>query len=85
MSLSIEQVSQLCKFITRSPQPHFKTQDITSCAPLPLSGLILDMFSPLISCDSDHNCTENKEILSGKHNKFGDDDEQLSTNNDSRY
>ncbi len=52
---------------------------------LPHSGLILDMFSPLTSFDSGHNCRENKEILSRKHNKFGNDDEQLSTNNDSPY
>lgn len=52
---------------------------------LPHSGLILDMFSPLTSFDSGHNCRENKEMLSRKHNKFRNDDEQLSTNNDSGY
>lgn len=52
---------------------------------LPHRALILDMFSPLTSFDSGRNCRENKEILSRKHSKFGKDDEQLSTNNDSRY
>lgn len=52
---------------------------------LPHSGLILDMFSPLTSFDSGHNCREKQRNTLRKHHKFGKDDEQLSTNNDSRY
>lgn len=56
-------------------------KDVMSCARCLTVALILDMFSPLTSFESG----QNKEILSGEHNKFGKDDEQLSTNNDSRY